>query len=186
MEALCSRGLVTWKEHRPEDCAHRRGRSTFSPRHSFLLIDFIPLSIQLCLHPSSFRVCFRVTPSENRSISPRSPEKERKDREREREREGLCQPDNLTVLRPPDTITYGQIQLQKKAQTTPNLKAPSVWLRPQALLAGSGLQPPAQPACPSLCALFGSLDFSAFSSFSLWSLLFTPRGYYGNSKVLLC
>lgn len=81
--SLCP-GLVTWKERGPEDCAcAQKERSASSPRHSSQRTDSIPLSVQLCLPPGSFKVCHRVSPSENRSISPRSPEKERRERGRE-------------------------------------------------------------------------------------------------------
>ena len=108
-----------------------------------------------------------------------------KEQRKERGRKSSCQPSenqgNVTVLGPPGTVTYKQIQLQKKSQTT----APS----------GPGSGPPgrarpvaSQPNLPASLSLHCSEAWvsSAFLPPSLWSLLFTHRGYYGNRKSLFC
>lgn len=118
-----------------------KGTSAFSFGHSFRVFNFTPLCIQLCLHPGSFKVCHRMTPSENKSISlqiSRGKTKKKEERKRERGRKPSCQPHknqgNVTVFGPPDTVMYGQIQLQKEAQAISNLKALTGCRRPRAFL----------------------------------------------------
>ena len=69
--------------------------------------------ILLCLLPVSFKRCHRLTSSGN---------KQKNKRKKERGRKCLCQSSenqgNVTVLGPPGCVTYRQIQLQKKPQTT--------------------------------------------------------------------
>lgn len=87
------------------------------------------MCLQLCVHPVSVKLCHRMTLSENRSVFPRSPEKERrrKERKEDKKRKSSCLPNenqgNVTVLGPPGTLTYRQIQLPVKSQTTSTLRA---------------------------------------------------------------
>lgn len=108
-----------------------------------------------------------------------------KEQRKERGRKSSHQPSenqgNVTVLGPPGTVTYKQIQLQKKSQTTAS--------------SGPGSGPPgrvrlvaSQPSPPTPLSLHRSEAWfsSTFLPASLWSLLFTHKGYYGNRKSLLC
>ena len=164
MEAFCSHGLVTWKGQWPKDCLHQwRGQDALSLRMLQLFISDSLISslyrILLCLLPVSFKRCHRMTSSGN---------KQKNKRKKERGRKCLCQSSenqgNVTVLGPPGCVTYRQIQLQKKPQTT------TPW--------GPGSDPPgraspvaSQPGQPSpfLHALLWSMDFCIFIPFSLES-----------------